>query len=357
MVLLERGQPPRYKTCGGGLVGRSLCELEGVAFEAERVCRRAIFGLADPRLEFVVEREEPLVCMVMRAEFDHGLVRAACAAGAEFQAGEAFEGLTVLADGVEVRTPHERLRAGLVVGADGSHSRVAAAAGWRRSPRVAAALEGELELAPERLAELGDLARFDFGDPTDGYAWVFPKREHVSVGVLATRDGSGLKGRLFDLLRRRGLEGGRLELHGFTIPLAPRPGGPARGRVLLAGDAAGLADPVTAEGISFALRSGRLVGEAYAAACGDPTRVGRCYAARLRRDLAPELASARLLARVLYDWPGLRGRLFRHHGAALCEAVAEVISGRSTYRSTLARPSHWLRLLRTGAGRRPRASG
>jgi flavin-dependent dehydrogenase len=118
--------------------------------------------------------------------------------------------------------------------------------------------------------------------------------------------------------------------------------------VLLVGDAAGLADPVTAEGISFAVRSGRLAAEAILAGGLDPGRVATAY----RTALAPllrELRVARALARVLYQHPRARRWLFGRIGQRFVEAITDVCGGARTYRSaaihlaTLAlRPGHTL---------------
>jgi geranylgeranyl reductase family protein len=354
VVLIEKLAPPRYKTCGGGLVGKALAELPAeLAFEAERSFTRVELGFLESGLSFRVERPEPIVVMVMRAELDHALVRAAVAAGAEFQPDCAFEGLEERGGEVLVATRRGPLRAALVIAADGALSPVARAAGWRAAPACVPALEGELAVGPDGLTRFADHARFDFELPAGGYAWVFPKRAHLSVGVVQMHRGPArLKELLAQYLARLGLgAAGPLELHGFLIPLRPRPGGLARGRVLLAGDAAGLADPVTAEGISHALASGRLAAQAALEERAHPERAGAAYERALERTLLPELRAARFLARLVYRHPRLRNAVFRRRGAALCSGMCAVIAGRSTYRALLFDPRNYARLL----ANRPRA--
>src|SRR4029077_14876109 len=114
--------------------------------------------------------------------------------------------------------------------------------------------------------------------------------------------------------------------HGFVIPVRPRAGPLARGRVLLTGDAAGLADPLTAEGISLAARSGWFAGEAIHGAWGaglDPRRAGEAYAGPLRPMLV-HLLVGRWLARLLYDPPRARAWIFRRGGQRLVEAITDV---------------------------------
>jgi flavin-dependent dehydrogenase len=115
---------------------------------------------------------------------------------------------------------------------------------------------------------------------------------------------------------------------------------------LLAGDAGGFADPVTAEGISFALLTGALAAEAVLAAGGDEERARREYHARLRTRVLTELRCARLVAHVLYAMPRARRALLRRYGQFLAEGLADVFVGSSTYREMLSRPGNYLKLVR-----------
>jgi len=133
-----------------------------------------------------------------------------------------------------------------------------------------------------------------------------------------------------------------IEHHGFVIPVAPRAGGFTRGRVLLAGDAAGFADPLTGEGISLALHSGKLAAQAVLAHPRDPRRAAAHYDSCAGAEIARDLKWARLLARLLYDRPKLARRLFDHAGQSMCQGVADVVAGQRTYGDLLASPGNWL---------------
>ena len=128
--------------------------------------------------------------------------------------------------------------------------------------------------------------------------------------------------------------------------MAPRTAPLARDRVLLTGDAAGLADPVTCEGISFAVASGRLAAQAIAEHFGEPRQVARRYQSSLAREVLGELAAARLVAGLLYGPPAVTRFLFHRAGGPLCHAMAAVLSGRQTYRSLMKRPAAYLSLFR-----------
>src|SRR4030095_2589686 len=145
-----------------------------------------------------------------------------------------------------------------------------------------------------------------------GYGWIFPKADHLSVGVgVFTRTAARrrLRDELSRYLHAVGLREARVPgIRGAPIPVRPRRE-VARGRVLLAGDAAGLADPLTGEGISFAILSGRLAAEALLGARLDPGAAARAYHASPRRTILGDLCVARGLAWVLYRRPGLTRRL------------------------------------------------
>jgi flavin-dependent dehydrogenase len=257
----------------------------------------------------------------------------------------------VAGDRVRIATAHGPLVARFVVGADGAASPIARSAGFARAPRTLPALEWEVDAKPDVFADFARRTLFDFARDGDGYAWIFPKRAHLSIGVLATRaQPRGLPERLATRMRSLGLE--RFEpraRHGWPIPVEPRPGAPARGRVLLAGDALGLADPITCEGISHALASGRLAARAIAEHAGDPGTAARAYADALERDILSELRIAARIARLVYHPSRLRDALFAGFGQGLCEAMARVIGGDLRYRDLLRDLREWARLLSTRA--------
>jgi flavin-dependent dehydrogenase len=102
--------------------------------------------------------------------------------------------------------------------------------------------------------------------------------------------------------------------------------------VAVVGDAAGFADPVTAEGISFAIRSGQLAGEAIARAHGNEAVAREAYHAGLREEILPELRSGRVLARLLYDYPTIRRWLFARYGQRLIDSFATGFLGGEGFR-------------------------
>ena len=364
ILLVDKALPPRYKTCGGGVVLRAARraaidtfpdpELPGAPHAGSQLPKRALnaveMHLWDADLHFTVRRSEPILFSTMRADLDMWLCDAARQAGAELRAPCTVRGLRRLAEGVELHTDSGSLRGRFVIAADGAASRVARWAGWPESPCIAA-VEWEVYTDAAALARYGEAARFDFGLVPWGYAWVFPKTTHLSAGILSLERGARhLLARLTHYLRELDIPTERVERHGALIPAAPRAAPFLRHRVLLCGDAAGLVDPLTCEGISYALQSGQLAANTLLEAEMRPDVAQERYDAALRVEVLPELRWARMLCTLLYRSQRLRSWLFQGIGQTLCETMADVIAGRRTYRELLGAPSSqralWHRLSR-----------
>src|SRR2546426_3850816 len=261
VALLEKAALPRYKTCGGALVGRGLALLPPeIQTVIERRCGQAELHLLDGDLHYGSAREPPgppIMAMTMRERLDHVLVSAAAAAGAALHAPCTVSGMSLDPRHVRLDTDAGPVTAAFVIAADGAPGELARLAGWGGGRHLIPALEYEVHVDDATLDRFARVPRFDVGVVPCGYAWVFPKMAHLSVGVLTTRRGAiNLHRWLAEYLRVSGLAPRSLEPHGFVIPVRPRAGPLARQRMLLVGDAAGLADPVTAEGVSLAARSG-----------------------------------------------------------------------------------------------------
>ena len=348
VLLLEKAAFPRYKTCGGGLLGRARKRLPpGVGAVVEREFRSVALDLPGEDLHFVATRTEPMISMTMRTELDRFLALEARKAGACLVESSPARQIRPGSECVEITTEAAEFQADFVIGADGVHSATAKAAGWPELPRLAPALEWEIFLPETEFRRFSEMPRFDFGAIDAGYAWVFPKRDHLSAGLLSTcRTRPNLAAHLESYLKLLGITRiDRIERHGYLIPLAPRPGPLARERILLAGDAASLVDPVLAEGISCAVLSGQLAARALLEGRFDTARVARGYQFLLEDNLLGELRAGRILAHFLYKHPRLRTWAFRSHGQRLADFVAAVAAGERGYGSAVRNPASYLRLL------------
>jgi geranylgeranyl reductase family protein len=348
VCLLERATLPRYKTCGGGLVGLSV-DHAGIDLVAAGVPHARADRLTvslDGRLGRTLPKTgTPWLTMVMRAEFDAALVASARAVGAEIRAGThvtGVRGVDDLGDGdpgvlVSVRGGRE-VSARVVVGADGTSGRVGTHVGVR-CDQIEVGLEGEFPVGPELARRWDGRLLLDWGPVPSSYAWLFPKGDVLTVGVIGPREaGADLRAYYRRLVTRLGLDGIQPLHDSGHLTRVRAPGSPLRrGRVIVAGDAAGLLDPWTREGISFALRSGRLAGLAAArAAAGDPDALAE-YPDQIERILGPEIDAGREVL-----------GLFRRHPIALHGVIAatpvgfplfrRIIDGRTTIARQLRRP-------------------
>ena len=162
----------------------------------------------------------------------------------------------------------------------------------------------ELEIAvPEPVGrQWAGRLLLDWGEIPGSYGWVFPKGDRLTVGVIAARgQGDATKAYLREFVVRLGLGGYETVRDSGHLTRCRSEDSPLRrGSVIVAGDAAGLLEPWTREGISFALRSGALAGEyaAKAATSGDPATTEHsldAYAAAVNAALVPDMRAGRVL--------------------------------------------------------------
>lgn len=287
-VLLEREQLPRYKRCGGGLIGASQAAVTAAGVDLAPLTRDVVGRVSFSsrgRAAFTRGSDGPFLPMVLRADLDAALVDLAVDAGVELRTGVTVTAYEQDSGGVLLRTRDGDVRAGAVVGADGSGSRAAAHVGVV-CDQVDLGLEAELPTPPG--SDWDGRALLDWGPVPGSYGWVFPKGGTLTVGVIGDRArGEAMRTYYRSFVAGLGLDLGRAHVDGGHLTRVRAGGSPlVRGRVLVAGDAAGLLEPWTREGISFALRSGALAG---AAAAGDPAD----YPASVERALGPEMAAGR----------------------------------------------------------------
>ncbi|SBT66605.1 geranylgeranyl reductase family [Micromonospora sediminicola] len=298
-LVVERATHPRYKTCGGGLIGTSLAEVDGrIEVPAHDRVDRVTFT-RDGRRAFTRRHPAPLVTMIRREEFDHRLRAAAVTAGAQVREGVAVRAVEQDPDVVRLRLADgEVVHARTVVGADGSSGVTARHVGVRFR-QVDLGLELELPASAADQQRWRGRLLIDWGPVPGSYAWVFPKGDRLTVGVISARgEGERTRAYLRDFVERTGLSGVAPEHDSGHLTRCRADDSPLRhGRVLVAGDAAGLLEPWSREGISYALRSGRLAGEAVAA--GDLDAYGR----EVHRRLVPEMRAGHRLLEVFERRP------------------------------------------------------
>lgn len=367
VTLIEKQPLPRHKTCGGGMpmVVEEVLELPALrdlapdAFvEANTLFMRHTWNFAEPCLapmnpEAPETSGRPLsLWMVRRSVFDNALAQRAADAGAELRDGLALRSLEAPPDGpVQIRAESAHgvweATADRVIGADGANGVTARSAGLRKNRVLAIAIEAEV---PHRWGAghpdlRPDVCHLEYGAVQRGYAWVFPKGDHLNVGAGVFRP-RGAEGRGDPTVRQELHRTIQAYLAALEVPCAaeslryhahPLPlwNGLERlhsagGRVLLAGDAAGLINPFFGDGILHALHSGQIAARAVLE--GDPTG----YTRQIGEAFCANFDAALKLAKFFYQWPGFcykhgvrRPSATRTAARLLCgDAVFQDLSGR-----------------------------
>lgn len=342
VLLLDRAAFPRYKACGGGIPRRTARLLP---FPIDPVVEDQV-SLLDiawrGRYRFVRDSGEPFAAMVMRERFDALLLDHAGRAGAEFRPGSAVRSLEIGQPSALVRTEDGfAASAACIVAADGAHSPVGRMAGLGQDLAECAAYEVEVRAPGPRLRAARGTAFIELGYRPWGYAWLFPKAEVLSIGIVLPPGQAGtMKQRVGAYLRRLGLDTAAVAIaRGHKIRF--RRGGEriASDRVILAGDAAGLADEFTQEGISYAIESGRIAARAVLRALAGAAPL-TAYQHSIDCEVMPELRAARLIASMFY---GMLGRFPAPWMQAtralpyLWDAFFAVQRGESTYAREVSR--------------------
>jgi geranylgeranyl reductase family protein len=358
-VLVEKASLPRRKVCGGGLSNKAVSVVPfpvEPAREQQTLSGWVAFGIGRA-LEVEIARPGIMVC---RETFDAYLAEQAVAAGATLV--ERFDLRTVEQNGgavTLVSTHGQRIQVRTLVGADGVHSVVRRQCFPQAHPRTVAALEARVIPAAWAAERLRNRCLFDFGAVEAGYGWIFPKRDHFNVGVYRFRKTHGtrdLQAVLAGFLAGNPFlrEAEVLDIAGALIPVSPCPGSLVRGQVVLAGDAAGVGDPLYGEGIYYALKSGlEAAGAVVDHLAG--TRPLAAFDDRMRA-LRRELSAAALMAALVYRFPRFTfERIVRSPYA--CGLFSGVIAGevspsRCLFKAVTSSP-YWLLAGRTQAGPLP----
>jgi geranylgeranyl reductase family protein len=341
VLLLEKATLPRYKTCGGGIIGPSRDSLPPGFQLPLRDRVHAITFTLGGRWTRTRRSERMLFGLINREEFDFQLAQCAEKAGAVLATGVSVSSVEqpdeATAGLAQIKLQDGRPgQARAVVGADGSAGRTGAHVGVEFD-QVDLGLEAEIPVPPTVAEAWRGRVLLDWGPLPGSYGWVFPKGDSLTVGVIAARGrGAETRAYLRDFIAQLGLSGFAPSIESGHLTRCRSDESPlSRGRVLVAGDAAGLLEPWTREGISYALRSGRMAGTAAAriAQAEDNESVERRaldYAAAVHAELGAEMRVGRRMLAAFERRPGT------FHAAVLTfrpawRAFARVTQGHTTF--------------------------
>jgi len=309
VLLVDKATFPRDKPCGGGMTMRAVlqCPVDPrpvVEEEVDTVELRFRYGPAVVR-----QARSPIVLMTQRRRLDAFLLDAARDKGVDVREGTTVE---YGAEGLSLRSG-ERIQADIVVGADGANGTSAKALGLGGGIVHGVAYEGNAMYPVLDRERYERRAVIEFADIPGGYGWVFPKGDHANVGVGAWQtEGPNLREHLDRLCRAHGLEPNALEnLRGHRLPLR-RPGTVIAGeRALLVGDAGGLVDPVSGDGMYECFVSGRLAAAAVLDLLAGRTTTLEPYQAALDAEISSLHRASWKLKVALDRWPRTSWRVAR----------------------------------------------
>ena len=340
-VMLFDPSHPREKPCGGGLTGRALALVADVidihALPAVVVTAATVEGPHRSARVALIDRgatPDSSLIVVSRTLFDRALADAAVAAGARLVAERVLH-VEPRGTRMVVRTDRREYEAEHVLGADGPNSIV-------RKKLARPFSRAELSVAAGFFvhgATASTIAVKTMHE-SPGYLWSFPRRDHLAIGICAAAahhiSSAQLRRQSTAWIREHGLDQGtQATPYAWPIPTIGHettrkiPLGGA-GWMLL-GDAAGLVDPLTREGIFYALLSGQWAAEAMLEAPG--TRSAARYADKILSVLHPELARAARLSRVFFT-PAFSALLVQalDESAGIRDAFVHLVGGVQPYR-------------------------
>jgi geranylgeranyl reductase family protein len=330
-VIIEKETLPRYKTCGGGFVFRGR---KNMPFEIDNVIEREFFKVDsyfnNSKIHYQSRKEKSIITMIMRDAFDLLIVDKAREFGVTLLENHKLNALEFKDDLAILKTSQGAISANFVIAADGVLSSTAKMAGWKEDTRkLIPALEYEVEVSPEDFNRLSKNVRFDIDAVPFGYGWSFPKKNHLSLGVLTTKKGKiNLKEYYKKYLQTLGITNIiKEDAHGFQIPIAPRTDGFIKHNVFLIGDAAGFAEPITAEGISNAILSGKYVAEAIIESNLNTKIAEKIYNEKLSVKLLPELKSGATLSKFFYNNNAVRNYILKKYGQRCSDLMVDILHG------------------------------
>lgn len=319
VLLLDAAKLPRYKPCGGGVSPQVAQWFDfdfapAISVKVRKV--RYTFNMADP-IEAELPAEKAL-WMVRRDEFDYFIVQQAQKQGATLWDGTKAQSIENRGDFWQVNTTQGPAQGRFLIAADGARGSMAKWLGFsQRRYKLAAALEAEprLEVPDE------PVVHFDLGLMQQGYLWNFPKADGYSIGGGVFRSGAqrkqDLRTPVGDYAAAFGVDTSTVQHFGHPIFIWDGPQDLHTHRAVLAGEAACVVDPFTAEGIRPSIFSGLKAADAIAQALKEennqlPASKGHQsltdYSQIMNTEWGEEMRWARRLARLVYSAPALAYR-------------------------------------------------
>lgn len=332
VLLLDKATFPRDKPCGGGLTFRAD---DANDLDMAPVTEREIHGVRiSINMGRRFDRTSPklLARMTQRSRLDEYLASQAAAAGAEFRDGVAVRGIEIDGAVARVTAAGDAFETRVLIGTDGVNGLTASALGLAPQSEVAVAFEANYPANDALMEQWTDVIGLDLAGTPGGYAWVFPKGDHLNVGVGGWKYiGPTLRDRLSKFCAYYAFDESRLFGHrGYQLPLRRDGADVVRGPAILAGDAAGLVDPLSGEGIWAAFVSGRIAAEQAQRYLGGETPDLLPYQAALNAAMHDDILASRRLQAILERLPGFSVLMVKHSDR-FWRYITEVMRGELLY--------------------------
>jgi geranylgeranyl reductase family protein len=327
VLILEKKALPRYKTCAGGV---PISALELFPFQFNGIIEQHIhWSTFVYNHQWVTQQLPPKsMVMVMRDSFDTFLAQRS---GAEVI--EKCQVRNVIQDQRSVRVITENghtFRSKYVIGADGVNSRVARSLG-NNNRMSGIALEAEAAVSDDLLHHFHGHFLVGLGVLPNGYYWIFPKSQHVSVGIGSMQRGiKSLASLLKESIREHHISLRDTEIRAHPLPIYSPQRIIHKKRVILTGDAAGLVDPLTGEGIRHALKSGILAAEAIASGQLDQ------YSVQIKKDMGNNFLWSKRLSMLFYSSQYLSFHLLIRN-KYIFQDMMKILNHQNTYRRSVFR--------------------
>jgi len=336
VIVLEKEKFPRYKCCAGGITHKVLNLLDLDISEAIEEIIFDIRFLYKLEKSYLGHSDKPLLYTVTRDVFDNLLVERARQHGARFLDRQRVNKIKVNNGVVEVTTQGETYYSGLIAGADGAYSTVVKELCIKRNIDYIVGIETELRVPGYELEIWGKSVEIEFGRIHGGYAWLFPKQNHLSVGAgCQFSEAKSLKHHyesFIDYLNLRKYTPFRTS--SLLIPVIKDKVTCCGERFVLLGDAAGLADPLTGEGIHNAILSAQLCAPAIINSLTENRSALQSYQQSIDRIILPELIIAQKGATLLTRFPKLVFSLLTRN-ERIWKNICKLLRGETNYNTII----------------------